>query len=114
MVRKNEGEYPFGMNSSEPKQSVDIQPLSGAIVLVKSSRDHRNPPTSMRGTVEVYQEIHGNEAEVKIALNYPQMFNSSAHHRAITLTPAQVIELVHSKRDGVYQISLDVDLAPEQ
>ena len=107
-------DYRVRMNSTETKHTVDLKPLSGAIVLVKSTRDHRNPPTALRGTIEVYETIPGHMAEVKIALDYPQMFNTPAHHRAIELTPAQVAELVRSRRDGVYHITLDLELGPEQ
>ena len=95
-----------------PKRAIDLHSLSRAIVLVKSSRDRRNPPTAIRGTIRVYEANDG-AATVKVELDYPQMFESPAHHRVITLTDAQVDELLSSENDGVYQVTVDEDLNPK-
>lgn len=95
------------------KRAMDLHSLSRAIVLVKSSRDHRNPPTAMRGTLQVYEANDGEAAVVKVELDYPQMFDSPAHHRIIVLKDEEVDELLASERDGVYQVTVDVDLGPK-
>jgi hypothetical protein len=100
------------MKTSESKKAVDLHHLSRAIVLVKSSRDRRTPPTALRGTIEVYEASDGVAAVVKVALDYPEMFNTAAHHRLITLSDAEVDELIASERDGVYQVTVDEDLSP--
>ncbi len=101
------------VQTNPPIKATDLHHLSRAIVLVKSKRDHRNPPTALRGTLEVYDSNDEVSAVVKVQLEYPQMFNTPAHHRTITLTPEEVDELLRSESDGVYQIALDVDLAPQ-
>ncbi|MGC4073557.1 MAG: hypothetical protein QM760_13785 [Nibricoccus sp.] len=98
--------------SEESRKAVDLHRLSRAIVLVKSSRDHRTPPTALRGTIEVYEATDGIAALVKVALDYPQMFNTPAHHRLITLSDAEVEQLIASEHDGVYQVTVDEDLGP--
>ena len=95
------------------RRAVDLNSLSRAIVLVKSSRDHRNPPTAMRGTIQVYESNDGLSSTVKVELDYPQMFESPAHHRLIVLNDAQVDELLASEREGVYQVTVDEDLNPK-
>lgn len=96
-----------------PKRAVDLHALSGAIVLVKSARDHRNPTTSLRGTIRVYEANDGVAATVKVELEYPQMFESPAHHRVIALSDAEVDELIASEREGVYQVTIEEDLSPK-
>jgi hypothetical protein len=98
---------------STPQRAADLHGLSRAIVLVKSSRDRRNPPTALRGTIQVYESNDGAAATVKVELDYPQMFESPAHHRLITLNAAQVDELISSEHDGVYQVTVDDDLNPK-
>jgi hypothetical protein len=92
----------------------DLKRLSGAIVLIRSSRDKRVPPTAMRGTIEIHTQEDGVTPAVMLALDYPQMFNAPAHHRTIALSDRQVDVLIASERDGVYQIELDIDLNPTQ
>jgi hypothetical protein len=95
------------------RHALDLHALSRAIVLVKSSRDRRNPPTALRGTIQVYEANDGVAASVKVEIDYPQMFESPAHHRVITLNDGQVDELIASERDGVYQVTVDEDLNPK-
>jgi hypothetical protein len=84
----------------------DLKRLSGAIVLIRSSRDKRVPPTAMRGTIEIHTQEDG--------VTPAEMFNAPAHHRTIALSDRQVDVLIASERDGVYQIELDIDLNPTQ
>ena len=86
--------------------------IDGATVLVKSIRDHSNPPTAMRGTGVLKEVAAPGGSGVAVALEYPDMFNTPAHHRTIELTAAQAEVLARSERDGVYEIALDVDLNP--
>ncbi len=86
--------------------------VDGATVLVKSIRDHSNPPTAMRGTVVLKGAGAPGGSGVAVALEYPDMFNTPAHHRTIELTRAQAELLAGSEREGVYELALDVDLNP--
>jgi hypothetical protein len=101
------------IQSSTPQRAADLHALSRALVLVKSSRDRRSPPTALRGTIQVYESNDGAAATVKVELDYPQMFESPAHHRLITLNAAQVDQLLSSEHDGVYQVTVDEDLNPK-
>lgn len=98
----------FPLSAASP---TELQYLNGKIVLVRSSRDHRNPPTAMRGTVEVRD--FGQGAMVQIALEFPQMFTTRAHHRTVTLDEAAVERLLESERDGTFDITLDEPIDPE-
>jgi hypothetical protein len=93
---------------------TDLRLLHNKIVLVKSSRDRRNPPTALRGTLEV----HDDPAErgtplVQIALDFPQMFRSRAHHHTITLDQSALERLLASERNGSFELTIDEDLDPE-
>lgn len=93
---------------------LDLRPLHHKIVLVKSSRDRRNPPTGLRGTIEVHEDPRARGTPlVQITLGFPQMFTTRAHHRTLTLDAAAVERLVASERNGAYEITLDEPLDPE-
>lgn len=91
------------------RQELDY--LDGKIVLVRSARDHRNPPTAMRGTIEV--RATADRPVVQIALEFPQMFTRRAQHRTIVLDDAAVEKLLESEHEGTFQITLDEPLDPE-
>ena len=86
-----------------------LRALHGRVVLVKSSRDHRNPPAAMRGWLEVV-EMAGVGPEVRVALEFPQMFASKAHHRSIPLDPAALTRLLETEQDGALTLTIDDDL----
>jgi hypothetical protein len=91
--------------------SADLTHLQGASVLVKSTFDHRNPPTALRGTIDARPGDHG-PAQVKIILEYPDMFNSVAHQGIIELDPPAVERLIATERDGVYEFTVNDPLEP--
>lgn len=98
----------FSVSSATP---AELAYLNGKIVLVRSARDHRNPPTAMRGTIEV-REMH-HRPVLQIALDFPQMFSTRAHHRTIVLSDEEVERLVESEREGTFDVTLDGPLDPE-
>ena len=83
--------------------------LDGKIVLVKSSRDHRNPQAAIRGTIVVYQPV-GTTPEVRIEFDVPQMFRKTAHHRTLRLGYDQVTRLLESEHEGVFEYTTDEPL----
>lgn len=92
---------------------ADLRTLHNKIVLVKSSRDRRNPPTGMRGTIEVHDDpVQRGTPLVQIALDFPQMFRRSAHHHTITLDAAAVDQLLASENNGTFEITIDEPLDP--
>ncbi|HVU32532.1 MAG TPA: hypothetical protein VHE61_03805 [Opitutaceae bacterium] len=93
--------------------TTDLAGLEGKIVLVCSARDHRNPPTGMRGTLRVGSEPSSRRPVVQIELEFPQMFSTRAHHRVITLDDAEVGQLLHSAHDGAYTVTLPGRLDPQ-
>ena len=90
----------------------DIRRLHGKIVLAESAQDHRNPPTGVRGTLEVRDDEGGNPA-VFVALEFPQMFTARAHHRTVRLSPEEVVRLLASERNGTFEIVLPGRLDPD-
>jgi hypothetical protein len=102
------------MNPSTAKSDTavrpDIRDLQGRIVLVRSTRDRRNPPTAMRGWIEVH-ESPGAGPETSIAVEFPQMFSARAHHRTIPLDAAALQELLASECNGTFQFAIDDELA---
>jgi hypothetical protein len=89
--------------------ATDLRTLNGRIVLVKSTRDHRNPPTGMRGWIEVH-ETPGAPPEVRIAVEFPQMFSVPAHHRTIRLDEAALARLLASEYNGTFEFTIDEEL----
>jgi hypothetical protein len=90
--------------------AADLATLHGRIVLVKSARDHHYPETGMRGTIEVPNRDRDEPPRVQIALEFPQMFETPAHHRTIVLDPRAVDRLIASEYNGTYEITLDEPL----
>ena len=88
----------------------NLKALNGRVVLVKSSRDPHNPSTGVRGWLEVHEEPEANP-EVRICLEFPQMFQSRAHHRTIPLDPAALERLLASERNGTYEFTVDDELS---
>jgi hypothetical protein len=93
---------------------TDLRLLHHKIVLVKSSRDRRNPPTALRGTIEVHDDpADRGTALVQIALDYPQMFRTRAHHHTITLDQKAVERLLASEHNGSFSLTIDEELDPQ-
>jgi hypothetical protein len=88
---------------------ADIQALHGRVVLVKSTRDRRNPPTGMRGWIEVI-DSGGTRPEARIAVEFPQMFTQPAHHRTFVLDEARLAQLLASERNGTFEFTIDDEL----
>jgi hypothetical protein len=85
---------------------TDLRRLDGKIVLVKSTVDHCNPQTAMRGTILVH-EGPGGKPEVNIEFDVPQMFRQTAHHRTLTLNATDVLRLCESEHNGVFEFTTD-------
>ncbi|MDO8543926.1 MAG: hypothetical protein Q7S40_26075 [Opitutaceae bacterium] len=97
----------FPLSAATP---AELDYLSGKIVLVRSARDYRNPPSAMRGTLEVRDSDRG--PVVQIALEFPQMFTTRAHHRTITLDDMAVERLLESEHEGTFGLTIDEPLDP--
>jgi len=63
---------------------INLRQLHGSLVLVKSRHDRHNPPTGMRGTIEVH-ESPGSEPQVNVVIDFPQMFTTRARRRTLAL-----------------------------
>jgi hypothetical protein len=87
-----------------------LRRLQGKIVLVKSTRDRRNPPTARRGWIEV-RETAGSAPEVSLAVEFPQMFTTPAHQRTILLDHASLQRLLASEYNGTFEFAIDDELA---
>ena len=87
----------------------DVRALQGRNVLVTSSRDRRNPPAGLRGSIEVH-EMPGAQPTVGIAVEFPQMFSRPAHHRTIPLDDAALARLLNSECNGAYSFTIDDEL----
>lgn len=98
------------LERNNPVSAANLKDLNGRLVLVKSSRDPHNPPTGIRGWIEVHEET-GATPEVRISLEFPQMFRSRAHHRTIPLDTAAIERLLTSERNGAYEFTVDDELA---
>jgi hypothetical protein len=88
---------------------TDLHQLHGKIVLVKSTRDRRNPPTAMRGSIEV-RETPDAPPVVSIAVDFPQMFTTPAHQRIIPLDDAALARLLASDYNGTFEFTIDDEL----
>ena len=86
-----------------------VRGLQGRIVLVKSTRDRRNPPAAMRGWIEVHTAPDG-AVEPSVAVEFPQMFTATAHHRTFRLTPPQIEALLRLEGDGPFEFTIDDEL----
>lgn len=93
---------------------TDLRLLHNKIVLVKSARDRRNPPTAIRGTLQVHDDpAQRGTPLVQIALDYPQMFRTRAQHHTLTLDSAMVERLLASERNGTFELTIDDALEAE-
>lgn len=99
----------FPPSPTQVVSADEIRALHGRVVLVKSSRDQRNPPTAMRGSIEVTEAATA-PPRVSIALEFPQMFASKAHHRSIPLDDSALARLLASENEGALAITIDDDL----
>ena len=89
--------------------ATNLKDLNGRIVLVKSSRDRHNPPTGIRGWIEVHGEP-GAMPEVRICVEFPQMFQTRARHRTIPLDQEALERLLASERNGAYEFTVEDEL----
>jgi hypothetical protein len=92
----------------------DLTQLNGQSVLVKSTADHRDPPTALRGTIDAKPGPTG-RPEVKIVLEYPDMNNTAARRGVIPVGEADAERLLAQGRNGVceYTINRPLDPGPE-
>jgi hypothetical protein len=99
---------PLLFRESGPAEA-DLSRLNGKIVLVKSTKDRRNPPTGMRGTI-VVRDNPGAAPDVSIAVEFPQMFTTPAHHRSLPLDHADITRLLASEYNGTFEFTIDEEL----
>jgi hypothetical protein len=64
----------------------------------------------MRGWIEV-QGNAGAPPDVRIAVEFPQMFSVPAHHRTIPLDRAGLERLLASESNGTFEFTIDEELA---
>lgn len=94
---------------SAADSATTLLSLNGRMVFVKSARDHRNPPTAMRGWLEVHDAPDATP-EIAIAVEFPQMFRTVAHRRTIPLDRATLTRLLESEHDGMFEFTIDDEL----
>lgn len=87
----------------------DLTRLHGQSVLVKSSLDRHDPPTALRGTIEARPD-EGGQPVVRIILDYPDMCNTAARRRVITLDVGGIQRLMADEHDGVYKYTVNHSL----
>ena len=101
------------MNDSHPKEgksaAANLLDLDGRVVLVKTSRDLRNPPAGIRGWIEVHEKP-GETPQLSVVVEFPQMFSTRAHHRAIRLNESTLAQLLASEHNGVFEFTIDDEL----
>jgi hypothetical protein len=90
---------------------ADLTQLNGQSVLVRSTADHREPPTALRGTIDAKPGPQG-RAEVKIVLEYPDMNNSAARRGVIPVGEQDAERLLAQGRDGVCEYTINRPLEP--
>lgn len=88
---------------------INLRQLHGSLVLVKSRHDRHNPPTGMRGTIEVH-ESPGSEPQVNVVIDFPQMFTTRARRRTLALNQVQISELLRSETNGAFEFTIDDEL----
>jgi hypothetical protein len=102
------------MNDLRPQDgrstATNLHRLDGRLVLVKSTRDRRNPPAGLRGWIEVHQNS-GAAPQVSIAVEFPQMFSAPAHRRTMPLDQAGLERLLASEHNGTFEFTIDDELA---
>jgi hypothetical protein len=91
---------------------TELKTLHGRTVLVKSTRDLRNPPVALRGTLEVLDspEAPGELPLVSIAVEFPQMFTQPAHRRNIVLSEMDLDRLLATERRGTFEFTMTDEL----
>jgi hypothetical protein len=90
-----------------------LRRMDGGNVLVRTTADRRNPPTALRGTFVARSRSDGSVADVRIVLEYPDMFTVPAHQAVIELEAAAVERLAASERDGLFEFEIDASLEPQ-
>jgi hypothetical protein len=96
---------------SSARSTAELDRINGRNVLVMSAQDRGNPPTGRRGWVELRHDVEG-RVRVQIAIEFPQMFTSAAHHRTVPLSDEQIAELLASEREGTFFLVLPESLDP--
>lgn len=97
------------LTADRPITAEELHRLHGKIVLVKSTRDHRNPQAAIRGTIVAHENDPAAPA-VSIEFDVPQMFRKKAHHRTLRLNPAEIVRLSGAEYNGVFEFTTDESL----
>lgn len=87
----------------------DLSKIDGRPVLVKSSRDRRDPPTALRGSVRVMPPAPGAPRTVCVELTLPEMFTAPARTRVFPLEAATVDQFLHAAPADMLVCTLDYD-----
>ena len=87
--------------------------LHGRSVLVRSTQDQRNPPTALRGTIDSKTTEGAERVNLRIVLEYPDMFTVPAHQGVIELDDAAAERLLAGEREGVFEFTIDEPLEPK-
>lgn len=64
----------------------------------------------MRGWIEVPATAKSGTG-VAVVVEFPQMFSSIAHHRSFRLSDDALAQLLASERNGIFEFTIDDDLA---
>jgi hypothetical protein len=92
--------------------ATDLPFLDSETILVRSSRDHRNPPTAARGTLKIKSSGSG-EPEVSVVVDFPEMFTAPAHQAVIPLNRAARSRLKRHPDNGQLECTVDYDFVRE-
>jgi len=99
----------FGGSFLAMTTDIDLRTLQGRVVLVKPARDRRNPPSAMRGWLEVYENA-GTRPDVGVAVEFPQMFKVPAHRRTFRMDRAELEKLLSTECNGAFTFTVDEEL----
>jgi len=87
----------------------DLSRIDGRPVLVCSTRDHRDPPTALRGSIRVMPPAEGTARTVCVELSLPEMFTAPAHTRAFPLDAETVERFLRAAPTDTLTCTLDYD-----
>ena len=85
----------------------ELERLNGKSVLVKSSRDHRDPPAVYRGTVEILDRVGDQDGPTVAIAVTPQSDVAPARPQTIILDSASLARLVATKGDDLPEITVN-------
>lgn len=87
----------------------DLSRIDGRPVLVCPMRDHRDPPTALRGSIRVMPPAEGVARMVCVELTLPEMFTAPARQRVFPLDAATVEQFLRATPADTLTCTLDYD-----